>query len=354
MTRFIDVPAMQKLVRHITVPIFIQELVGFLENDFRRWADFKKVSRIANHSEGGVIELMPTSTDQLYTFKYVNGHPRNAIDNKLTVMAFGALAEVDTGFPILLSEMTLATALRTAATSVLAAKYLLVKPAQTMAVIGNGAQSEFQIMAFYTVLNVRHFRIYDIDRAASEKLKQNLSEWSEISIEIMDTTADAVKNVDIITTVTADKKNATIITPEMLTGPVYINAVGGDCPGKTELHASVTRAADVFVEYEPQSRIEGEIQFMDEAFKVTELWEIMTGAKSLNLKRPVTLFDSVGFAIEDFSVLRYVYERAQELDVGEVRSVVPEPDNIRDLWSFVSTGPTAVGACSAGIKTIVE
>lgn len=120
---------------------------------------------------------MPTADAELYGFKYVNGHPQNALNNQLTVMAFGALAEVKTGFPLLLCEFTLATALRTAATSVMAAKYLANQDAKSMAVIGNGAQSEFQIIGFNEVLGLTDFYLYDIDPQATEKLMGNLNAY---------------------------------------------------------------------------------------------------------------------------------------------------------------------------------
>ena len=69
------------------------------------------------NSAVGVIELMPTSDGARYGFKYVNGHPQNTSRGLLTVTAFGVLADVETGYPLLLSELTITTALRTAAMS---------------------------------------------------------------------------------------------------------------------------------------------------------------------------------------------------------------------------------------------
>ena len=113
----------------------------------KRWELFDKTPRLASHSAEGVIELMPTSDGEVYGFKYVNGHPRNTKDGLQTVTAFGLLADVANGYPVLLSEMTLFTALRTAATSAVAAKFLAPKGARTMAMIGNRAQSEFESLA---------------------------------------------------------------------------------------------------------------------------------------------------------------------------------------------------------------
>ncbi|MCE7766742.1 ornithine cyclodeaminase, partial [Pseudomonas putida] len=82
---------------------------------------------------------------------------------------------------------------------------------------------------------------------------------------------------DIVTTVTADKTNATILTRAMVQPGMHLNAVGGDCPGKTELDAAILPEASVFVEFAPQSRIEGEIQHMAPDFAVTELWQVLHG-----------------------------------------------------------------------------
>jgi ornithine cyclodeaminase len=109
---------------------------------------------VASHSDVGVIELMPTSDGSVYGYKYVNGHPKNTAEGLQTVTAFGLLADVNTGYPVLLSEMTLLTALRTAATSAVVARYLGPEGANTMVLIGNGAQSEFQTMALRAVCGI--------------------------------------------------------------------------------------------------------------------------------------------------------------------------------------------------------
>ena len=125
MTRFIDVPAMSQLAHEIGVDVFIGELANQIEENFKRWEDFDKTARIGAHNEVGVIELMPVADSEGYGFKYVNGHPDNPANNNLpTVMAFGALATMKDGYPLLLSELTVATAMRTAATSLMAARAL--------------------------------------------------------------------------------------------------------------------------------------------------------------------------------------------------------------------------------------
>lgn len=332
---FVSVDHMMKLVLKVGVDTFLRELADVIEEDFLRWETFDKTPRVASHSQEGVIELMPTSDGTLYGFKYVNGHPKNTREGRQTVTAFGVLSDVGNGYPMLLSEMTILTALRTAATSAFAARHLARAGARSMAIIGNGAQSEFQARAFKAILGVDQLRLYDIDPSASQKCYANLQGLG-FSINICDSAEQAVEGADIITTVTADKQYATILTDNMVGPGVHINAIGGDCPGKTELHRDILLRSDIFVEYPPQTRVEGEIQQLDEDHPVIELWQVMAGkVKGRKDERQITLFDSVGFAIEDFSALRYVRSKLVETGLFEELDLLADPDEPRDLYGML-------------------
>lgn len=336
MTRYIDVQDLARLVNRKGLPTCLLEMADYIRQDYLRWHAFEKCARVANHSTDGVIELMPISDASQYAFKYVNGHPKNTRHGLPTVMAFGTLASVDTGAPLLLSEMTLTTAIRTAATSALAARYLARADSRSMALIGNGSQSEFQAIAFNTLLGIDEIRLYDIDPAASAKLVANLANRPGLKLSIASSVAEAVRGADIVTTVTADKACATILTPEMIEPGMHLNAVGGDCPGKTELHRAIVERARVIVEYEPQSRVEGEIQQMPADSPVTEFWRVVTGeTKGRESAEQVTLFDSVGFALEDYSALRYVLDTAQALDIGTDIGLVPVLEDPKDLYGLL-------------------
>ncbi len=338
---FVSVDNMMRLVLSVGVETFLTELAGYIEEDFRRWPVFDKTPRVASHSADGVIELMPTSDGALYGFKYVNGHPKNMRAGKQTVTAFGVLADVGSGYPMLLSEMTLLTALRTGATSAMAARRLAPKDAASMAIIGNGAQSEFQALAFRALLGIRHLRLYDIDPAATEKCRRNLAPLG-FSITVCRSGQEAVESADVITTVTADKQYATILTDNMVGSGVHINAVGGDCPGKTELHRDILKRSSIFVEYAPQTRVEGEIQQLPADHPVTELWEVLGGAApGRTSPGEVTLFDSVGFAIEDFSALRFVRDKLAGTAFYEELDLLADPDEPRDLYGMLLRAGTA-------------
>ena len=339
MIDYIGVSDILRLVTRIGTGGFIERLAGEIEHDYRRWSEFEKSARLASHSAVGVIELMPTSDGRLYSFKYVNGHPKNTAAGLLTVTAFGVLADVQTGYPLLLSELTVTTALRTAAMSALAARHLARPSSRVMALIGNGAQSEFQAIGFHRMLGIRELRLFDTDPKASAKLERNLCATPGLeNLEIVRaaSSADACKGADIVTTVTADKKNAVILTPPMIAPGMHLNAVGGDCPGKTELHPDLLRMSDlrVFVEYEPQSRIEGEIQQMPAEYPVTEFADVARGAvQGRTNAREITVFDSVGFALEDYSALRFLHSLLKE-ERGGARQIdlVPDLENPKDLF----------------------
>jgi ornithine cyclodeaminase len=332
---FVSVDNMMKLVLHIGIEQMMQDLADAIEADFRRWPLFDKTPRVASHSDVGVIELMPTSDGETYGFKYVNGHPSNMKKGLQTVTAFGLLADVATGYPLMLSEMTILTALRTAATSAMAAKWLAPKGATTMAMIGNGAQAEFQALAFKAVCGITEVRLYDIDPAATEKCARNLT-GRGLSVVPCTSAEQAILGAQIITTCTADKQYATILTDNMVGAGVHINAVGGDCPGKTELHRDILLRSGIFVEYPPQTRIEGEIQQLDPDHPVTELWQVIAGtATGRSDARQITLFDSVGFAIEDFSALRYVHSRLRATSLFQNLDMIADPDDPRDLFGMI-------------------
>ena len=332
---FISVENMMRFVLHTGVERLLVELAAEIEADFRRWELFDKTPRVASHSSVGVIELMPTSDGAYYGFKYVNGHPKNMQAGLQTVTAFGVLADVSTGYPLLLSEMTILTALRTAATSAMAAQHLAPKGARTMAMIGNGAQSEFQALAFRAICGIEHVRLYDIDPAATRKCSGNLARTG-LKVTSCTTAEAAIEGAEVITTCTADKQYATILTDNMVGSGVHINAIGGDCPGKTELHRDILLRSDIFVEYTPQTRIEGEIQQLAPDHPVTELWQVIAGqASGRTSAKQITLFDGVGFAIEDFAALRYVHDRVKGTSFVQNLDMIADPDDPRDLFGML-------------------
>lgn len=335
-TGFVDVAALCRIVKRVGADDFMAGIAAAMREDFRRWESFEKLARVANHSDIGVIELMPIADRRRYAFKYVNGHPANADKGISTVMAFGALADVETGFPTLLSELTVTTAFRTAAASALAAEVLARPNSRVMGMIGCGAQSEFQALAFHNLVGIEEVRIFDIDKTAMEKLQRNLRGHPALEVTPVSSAIAATKGADIVTTCTADKRWATILTPDMVEPGMHINGVGGDCPGKTEIHVDILRDAKIFVEFEPQTRIEGDIQQLPGNHPVNDLWRVIAGKETgRDSDEQVTFFDSVGFALEDFSALRHIHRLAREFGEGEEIALIPELTDPKNLFQQV-------------------
>ncbi len=335
MVRVITVDDVKNIIRKVTLKTFFTQLIDQLESDFHRWNDFDRMPRVASHFPHGVIELMPISDKDYYAYKYVNGHPYNPKDQKQTVVATGMLADVATGYPVLLSEMTILTALRTAATSALASKYLALPNSDTFGIVGTGAQSEFQVLAHHYALGLNKVFYYDLDPQAMEKFKNNLAGY-DMELIACENAQAVVEGVNVVTTATAKKAHVQVLYPEWISAGMHINGIGGDCPGKTELGPDILSKAKIIVEMLEQSYLEGEIQHLDKDDVYAELWEIISGKKSArDGGDEITLFDSVGFALEDYSVLRLVYRLAEEFHVGHVLDMVPDTPDPKNLFSVL-------------------
>ena len=204
-----------------------------------------------------------------------------------------------------------------------------------MAMIGNGAQSEFQSLAMQAICGITHVQLYDVDPLATQKAAGHLAA-AGLKVTACKTAQEAIEGADIITTCTADKQYATILTDNMVGSGVHINAIGGDCPGKTELHRDILLRSDIFVEFQPQTRIEGEIQQLPDDYPVQQLWKVITGQTAgRRSEAQITLFDSVGFAIEDFSSLRYIRDLIQGTDFFNPLDMLADPDDPRDLYGML-------------------
>jgi ornithine cyclodeaminase len=336
--KVLTITDVQQLVRIIGLEDFYKRVVTALEEDFRRWDEFQLSPRHATYYPHGVIELMPCADQQFYAFKYVNGHPGNPLKGKLSVVAVGLLSDVTSGYPLMMCEMTLLTAMRTAATGVLAAQYLARKEeSKTLAIIGTGAQSEFQVMAFASFFSLETIRFFDVDPQAMSKFSQNLS-GQTFRLIPCSSVAEAVHHADIVITATAAKKRQSLLDIGDIAPGTFIHAMGGDCPGKTELSVDFLKHVKLVVEYKPQTLIEGEVQQCPANLIYGELWELVCKDKlGRQDNQEITLFDSVGFALEDYSILRTVYELANEFQLGTELPLIPELKDPKNLFGLLET-----------------
>lgn len=338
--KIISIKSLTQIIKIHGLENYFKDLITRLKTDFGRWEEFNKMPRPAMYVPGGVLELMPVCDGEYYTFKYVNCHPKNPETGLLTIVATGQLSRVDTGYPLMFSEMTLLTALRTAANTALATDLMARKNSTVLCMIGTGAQSEFLVKALCLVRGIKEVRYFDIDPLAMDKFQLNFQYVRGMRFVKCANAKEAVSGADIITTCTAFKGHVEVIKNAWVAPGTHINGIGGDAPGKTELDFEILKRSRIVVEYFDQSILEGEIQrYGREEAKAkvhAELHEIITGKKKgRENEGEITLYDSVGIGLEDYSVLRFTYELSQKYDIGEEMDLIPDLENPKDLISLL-------------------
>jgi len=344
MTKILCTKNVKTIIQQLGFKPFILGFLNYLEADFKNWSEFDKTPRIPFYKNQGVMELMPVCGNELFAFKYVNGHPNNTLINKPTVLGVGMLCDTKTGEPLLISEMTLLTALRTAGTSLLASKYLAGEDISAFGIIGNGSQSEFQTLAHQAYFGFKKVYFFDKDDQAMKKFATNLTNQGFELIPCQ-SAQEVCQHSQIITTATACSQSQEVLKLAYLKPGQHLNCIGGDSPNKTELDPKILTSTKIVVEYFEQTKHEGEIQNLGNKAKSRvncELWELINKTKTARLNQDdITLFDSVGFALEDYSILRYIYNLALELNIFNELELTPDLDDCKNLYSKINTKTTA-------------
>ncbi|MDF1795077.1 MAG: ornithine cyclodeaminase [Coxiellaceae bacterium] len=336
MVKLITVDDVTRIVHEITIEKFLLDLVEYLRADYSDWQKFQMSPRHATHLSYGVLELMPICGERYYSYKYVNGHPGNPKKDLQTIVAMGMLADVESGYPLMISEMTLLTAFRTAATTALFSQYLARKDSKVLAMIGSGAQSEFQAHAMKVACGIDTIQYYDVDPKAMQKFARNMA-TSGIKLVACDNGRQAVKGADIVTTCTADKRKAQVLFNDWLEPGQHINGLGGDCPGKTEFEASILDRGNIYIEYAEQTHIEGEVQHLDDISHCIEMHNVIRDkVPGRQTDEEITIYDSVGFSLEDYSVLRYIYQLSNDYGFGTTMPMIPDIADPKDLYSALN------------------
>lgn len=335
MVRVLTVTDIYQLLEKVTLKTFFLKLIDQLESDFARWHEFVKSPRHAIPVPEGIIELMPIADKDYYSFKYVNGHPNNTKQKKFTVIAMGLLSSTHTGYPFLMTEMTVLTALRTAATSALASKYLAKHGAKTFGIIGTGAQSEFQTLAHVYAFDILDVYYFDTDPHAMAKFAKNLEPF-RVKLHPCQNARSVLEKSDILTTATARAGHQRVLEASWLKKGLHLNKIGGDSPGKTELDPHILGKCKIVVELLEQTKHEGEIQQKDVPI-YAELWELASKKKKGRTSdEEITLFDSVGFGLEDYSILRLVYELSESYHLGHKMDMIPETNDPKNLFGAIA------------------
>jgi ornithine cyclodeaminase/alanine dehydrogenase-like protein (mu-crystallin family) len=317
---------------------FLYQVLETLEKGFRQYAT-KQItvpSRQEFYFNRGTVESMPASDRDYFSCKIVNTHLENPCKFGIsTIIASGLLVDGETGYPIMITESTILTALRTGIASALATKYLANKTSNSIGIIGNGAQALPQLHSISLIRDIKRVYAYDIDFDASKSFKRTAERiFKDLDIRIAPNSKSTCSVSDILVTATCKEKNTSpIVCNRWIQDGTHINAVGGDSPNKVELEKSLLERAKVVVDFIDQAVYEGESQQIPSNKIYGDLSEIVTHRKNGRMKEDeVTVFDSVGFAMEDLQVYKLVYELATREGIGKRVNIASRPKYSKNIY----------------------
>jgi alanine dehydrogenase len=236
------------------------------------------------------------------------------------------LNDLKNGRPEAILDGTYITATRTGAAGAVAAKYLARKNSQRVAIIGTGTQGRSQLAALTEVFAISEVNAYD---SVSENAARYVNEMSQrygFKISQSQSAEKAVKDTDIIVTVTPSTKP--IIMSQWCQEGVHINAIGADSPGKQELDPAILTRAKVVVDNLTQCMERGEIQTAIKLGKLkkkdvyAELSEIVLGRKPGRTDpKEMTVFDATGMSIQDITTAYTLVQLAKKNGAGTIISL---------------------------------
>jgi ornithine cyclodeaminase/alanine dehydrogenase-like protein (mu-crystallin family) len=251
---------------------------------------------VAEH--GGFLGLMPAYTGSALGAKLVAFYPRNTSvpTHHATILLF----EPETGEPLVTMDGQLITEVRTAAVSAVATNHLARAAASVLAIIGSGVQARSHLEALRLVREFREVRVWSPRRAAAFA--------EEHGVDAAASAEEAVRGADVV--VTATTSPTPVLSGEWLSPGAHINAVGAPRPDWRELDDEVLRRAKVYVDSrEAAMKESGDVIAAREV--LAEIGEVISGAEQgRRSAEDVTLFKSLGLAVEDVATAELVYRNA--------------------------------------------
>lgn len=240
------------------------------------------------------------------------GNPARGLDTHLGSVL---LHSAETGELIGIFNASAITAVRTAAVSAVATKLLAREDAHTLAIIGAGVQARSHLKAIPVVRDIREVRVCSRTRAKAEALGD---------VRVFDSVEECIHGADIIVTTTSSREP--VIRREWVGDGVHINAVGSSIAAARELDAATVAAASFFVDRRESTVNEsGDYLMALREGAITgpehiraELGEILTGKeKGRTSREEITLFKSLGIAIEDLASAQFLLEKARSTGQGQ-------------------------------------
>ncbi len=301
-------------------------VIRAVESAFARYARGEATvpSRLAlTAEEGGLLLVMPSSmAAAALGAKLVSVYPKNRERGLPTIFATYVLMEPGTGRPLALLEGSFLTGIRTGATSALAARYLARPDSRVIACFGAGVQAAFQLRCLASVLAVERVLVVGRSRDSAERFCETMARGLGVPVTLAEAPRQAVSQADLVTCAT------TSLTPVFagadLRPGTHVDAVGAFRPETREVDTETVARARVVVDtYAGAWEEAGDVLIPIQEGAISrssvhaELAELVIGAKSGRQGRDeITVFKSVGFALEDAAAARLAYDEARAAGAG--------------------------------------
>jgi alanine dehydrogenase len=308
--------------------IVIDELISALERAHIQYSTGKAVMPVRQvvplpHIHGRITS-MPGFLEQDKTLgmKVVTFFQDNPKHNLPAILASIMLFSTETGKVIAVMDGSYITAIRTACTSAMATRRLANPEARVLAVLGAGVQARSHVEALCRIRNIEKIRIYSPSGTSAAAIKKDMEPQLGVTIDVAPDAQAAVRGADIVVTVTTAKEP--VLRADWLKAGVHINAVGSHRPDTREIDGATLERAMIVVDSREAIMAEcGDILLaikegmISEATIQSEIGEVLAGAKA-GRKNPgdITLYKSVGIAVQDVAAADLVYRKALQQRVG--------------------------------------
>jgi ornithine cyclodeaminase len=248
--------------------------------------------------------------------------PQNPAQGKDAHQGAVMLFSRETGELLSLMNASEITAIRTAAVSAVATRLLAREDAHELAIIGAGVQARTHLAALACVRSLERVRVAARNVKHSQRLVEEIQRDVSFPIEAVETNEQAVRGADLIVTATSSLEP--VLKREWISAGAHINAIGTHSPGSREIDGATMAAAKIFVDRR-ESALNESGDYLLAAKEglvgpeniIGEIGELLTGKKSGRASaREITLFKSLGLAIEDVACAEYLYQEAKAQQVG--------------------------------------
>ncbi|MFQ5761727.1 MAG: ornithine cyclodeaminase family protein, partial [Candidatus Bathyarchaeia archaeon] len=254
--------------------------------------------------------------------KIVTSHPMNRTRGLPTVMGMITYLDPDTGMPLAIMEGSYITALRTAAASAVATKYLTREDAEVLGVFGAGWQAYWQVEALKTMRSFRKIKVYDPNPAQRTKFTSHFKVSTDPPIMTVASPREAASDSDVI--VTATNSKTPVVEGRWIAPGTHVNGIGSHHPDVRELDSDLIARSKLVVDHEEAAlREAGDLIIPIGEGIITskhiygQLGEIAAGMKPGRTNpAEITVFKSVGIAIQDVAVAKVAYDAAKKTGVG--------------------------------------